>query len=184
VLRTRRDPRLSRHEQRTSGVLSTHAALAAAVSPSRLGTASPLFSAALVAAPDVRAAKGHRLRRSLRACMAEGLLAEMFGACTAGAILTAWAIYLDASTLVTGALLSLSQLAQLFQFPAAWTTSWLGHRRACIVLVGAVGCVRSAAHPRTRRAQRGRALASAARLLARRGGPAAARARRRLTHDI
>jgi len=64
-------------------------------------------------------------------------VAELFSACAGGAILTAWALYLNASTLVTGVLVALSQLAQLFQFPAAWTTSWLGHRRACVVLVAA-----------------------------------------------
>lgn len=67
----------------------------------------------------------------------EGLIAEVVAACAGGAILTAWAIYLHASTLVTGMVLALSQLAQLFQFPAAWTTSWLGHRRACVWLVSA-----------------------------------------------
>lgn len=34
-------------------------------------------------------------------------------------------------------LMALTQLAQLFQFPAAWTTSWLGHRRATLILVAA-----------------------------------------------
>jgi hypothetical protein len=78
-----------------------------------------------------------RLRRSLRACTAEGLVAEVISACAGGAILTAWALHLNASTLVTGMIVALSQLAQLFQFPAAWTTSWLGHRRASIWLVAA-----------------------------------------------
>ncbi|MDB4973484.1 MAG: hypothetical protein JWN48_1825 [Myxococcaceae bacterium] len=64
-------------------------------------------------------------------------MAELIGACAGGAILTGWALYLHASPLVTGLLLALSQLAQLFQLPAAWTTSLLGRRRACIVLVAA-----------------------------------------------
>lgn len=64
-------------------------------------------------------------------------MAEVISACAGGAILTAWGIYLDASPLVTGTMLALSQLAQLFQLPAAWTTSRLGSRRACIWLVGA-----------------------------------------------
>ncbi|HKU44176.1 MAG TPA: MFS transporter [Polyangiales bacterium] len=64
-------------------------------------------------------------------------MAEVISACAGGAALTAWAMYLNASTVLTGSLLALSQFAQLLQFPAAWTTSWLGHRRACILLVAA-----------------------------------------------
>ncbi|MFT3924286.1 MAG: MFS transporter [Myxococcales bacterium] len=114
----------------------------AAISPSRLGGMGPGASPSLAAAPGrndgaVGLAQKGQLRRSLRACMAEGILAEVVGACAGGAILTAWAIYLDAGTLLTGTLVALSQLAQLFQFPAAWITSALGHRRACIVLVAA-----------------------------------------------
>lgn len=37
--------------------------------------------------------------------------------------------------LLTGVVMALPQLAQLFQIPAAWTTSRLGARRAAIVLV-------------------------------------------------
>lgn len=126
-----------------AGFLGSFAKLASVVSPSRLGTASPLSASPLSAAPTavgpgaLHSTNLQRLRRSLRACTAEGLIAEVIGACAGGAILTAWAIHLKASTFVTGAILALSQLAQLFQFPAAWTTSWLGHRRACIWLVAA-----------------------------------------------
>ena len=122
--------------------LSSLATPAAAISPSRLGTAGPGAAPSLAGAPartdgEVRTAAKGQLRQSLRACTAEGLVAEVITACAGGAILTAWAIYLDAGTLLTGTLLALSQLAQLFQFPAAWVTSFLGHRRACIALVAA-----------------------------------------------
>ncbi len=98
---------------------------------------SPLAAAPDADEGDARATSVSRLRRSLRACTAEGLVAEIIAACTGSAILTAWAIHLDASALVTGTIVALAQMAQLFQFPAAWTTSWLGHRRASIVLVAA-----------------------------------------------
>ncbi len=125
-----------------AGLLSALAAVAATISPSRVGTASPGASSPLAAAPaasqgQARATNARRLRRSLRACIAEGLVAEVIAACAGSAILTAWAIYLNASALVTGALVALAQMAQLFQFPAAWTTSWLGPRRASIILVAA-----------------------------------------------
>lgn len=123
-------------------LFSALASLSAAVSPSRLGTTSPASAPSLSAAPGSRQPEAHAtntraLRRSLRACMAEGLVAEVITACAGGAILTGWAIYLHASPLVTGLVLALSQLAQLFQLPAAWTTSLLGRRRACVLLVGA-----------------------------------------------
>lgn len=76
-----------------------------------------------------------RLRRSLRACMAEGLVAEIVGACSGGAVLTGWALYLGAGPFLTGVIAALPQMAQLFQIPAAWTTSRLGSRRAAILLV-------------------------------------------------
>jgi MFS family permease len=67
--------------------------------------------------------------------MAEGVVAEIVGACSGGAVLTGWALYLDAGPGLTGLLMALPQMAQLFQIPAAWTTSRLGSRRAAIVLV-------------------------------------------------
>lgn len=67
--------------------------------------------------------------------MAEGLVAEMIGACSGGAVLTGWALYLGAGPLLTGVVMVLPQVAQLFQIPAAWTTSRLGSRRAAILLV-------------------------------------------------
>ena len=62
-------------------------------------------------------------------------MAEIFAACSGGAVLTGWAIYLGADPLLTGVVMALPQMAQLFQLPAAWATSRLGARRAAIVLV-------------------------------------------------
>ena len=111
-------------------------ALAASVSPWRAGGPTSV-APGLGAAPEAHAISGSRLRRSLRACTAEGLFAEVFGACAGGAVLTGWAIYLHVGTLLTGIIVALPQLAQLVQIPGAWTTAWLGHRRACVRFVGA-----------------------------------------------
>jgi MFS family permease len=78
-----------------------------------------------------------RLRRSLRACTAEGLFAEVVNACAGGAILTGWALHLHASAALTGLVVALPQMAQLVQIPAAWSTARLGHRRAAVALVAA-----------------------------------------------
>jgi MFS family permease len=69
--------------------------------------------------------------------MAEGLVAEIVGACTGGAVLTGWAIHLESGPLLTGLVMALPQLAQVLQIPAAWTTSRFGSRRVAIWLVAA-----------------------------------------------
>jgi hypothetical protein len=125
-----------------SSFLSALAELASSAAPARAGTTSPGSSAPLTSAPGVGAPEAHplsrsRLRRSLRACTAEGMLAEVVGACTGGAVLTAWALHLGAGALLAGVLVVLPQIAQLCHVPAAWTTARLGHRRAAILLVGA-----------------------------------------------
>jgi MFS family permease len=125
---TRSTPRLS--------ILSPLAALSAAVSPFRLGSAG-LAGAPGVAAPEAHSTTRSRLRRSLRACTAEGLFAEIVSACAGSAILTGWAIHLHAGALLTGLVVALPQMAQLVQVPAAWSTAWLGHRRAAVALVAA-----------------------------------------------
>jgi MFS family permease len=117
------------------------ATLAAAVSPSRAGLAAPaagqpMAGAPSAVAPEAQAIGRGRLRRSLRASSAEGLVAEVVNACAGGAVLTGWAIYLHASALLTGIVVALPQMAQLLQIPAAWSTASLGHRRACVLLVG------------------------------------------------
>jgi MFS family permease len=123
-------------------LFSPLAALAAAVAPSRAGTAAPATGGALVAAPGLAAAEAHavpraRLRRSLHACSAEGIFAEVVNACAGGAVLTGWAIHLHAGALLTGLVVALPQLAQVVQIPAAWSTARLGHRRAAVALVAA-----------------------------------------------
>jgi len=128
----------SKNKDRLYSALS---ALSSAISPSRLGTAAPAAAAPLSGSPAGRNGKApsgstRALRRSLRAGTAEGVVSEVVSACVGGAVLTGWALYLNASPTVLGLVLALSQLAQLFQIPAAWTTSLLGRRRACIALVG------------------------------------------------
>jgi MFS family permease len=125
-------------------LLSSLAALAAAASPSRAGGNSPGSSGPLVGAPapfaptahTARATPASRLRRSLRACTAEGLFAEVVSAFAGGTLLTAWALYLGAGPLYVGLLVALPQIAQLFHLVGAWTTASFGHRRACLWLVG------------------------------------------------
>jgi MFS family permease len=96
----------------------------------------------LAAGPGVAQGEAHSttrslLRRSLRACTGEGLFAEVVNACAGGAILTGWAIHLHAGPFLTGLVVALPQMAQLVQIPAAWSTGWLGHRRAAVGLVTA-----------------------------------------------
>ncbi|HEY0705382.1 MAG TPA: MFS transporter, partial [Polyangia bacterium] len=74
---------------------------------------------------------------SLRACTAEGVFAELVNAFAGGALLTAWALHLGAGPLFAGVLVALPQIALLFHIPGALTTALLGHRRACLWLVGA-----------------------------------------------
>jgi MFS family permease len=125
-----------------SGFLATLAELAASAAPARAGTVSPGAAPSLSGAPSSFADEAHatprsRLRRSLRACTAEGMFAEIVGASMGGAVLTAWALHLEAGALLAGLLVVLPQIAQLFHVPAAWITARLGHRRAAIWLVGA-----------------------------------------------
>lgn len=72
----------------------------------------------------------------MRLSVVEGVFAEVVTACAGGAVLTGWALHLGCSPLLVGVIASLPQLAQLVQIPAAWTTSLLGHRRACLWMVG------------------------------------------------
>ena len=72
------------------------------------------------------------LRRSLRACTAEGVVAEVVVACATGSVTTAWALHLGCSTRLIGILGAMPFLAQLFQLPGAWLTSRLGARRSAL----------------------------------------------------
>jgi hypothetical protein len=73
------------------------------------------------------------LRASLAACSAEGLAAEVVGACFGNAALTAWALELGASPLLLGVLWGLPYFGQVFQIPALWVTSHLGRKRAAVL---------------------------------------------------
>ena len=73
------------------------------------------------------------LRASLAACTAEGLAAEIVGACFGNAVLTAWAVELGASPLLLGVLWGLPYFGQVFQLPALWLTSHLGRKRAAVL---------------------------------------------------
>ena len=132
-----------RHRHKiVDSLLSPLAALAAGIAPFRAGGTAPAVDGALAGAPSVDAAEAgatprSRLRRSLGACTAEGLVAEVVSACAGGAILTGWAIHLHASALITGIVVALPQMAQLFQLPAAWSTALIGRRRAAVTLVAA-----------------------------------------------
>jgi MFS family permease len=80
-----------------------------------------------------------KLRASLEASFAEGAVAEVFGACAGGTILTGWALHLGASPLVIGVLGALPVAAQAVQLPAAWLTQRLGAKP---LAVGAIGAAR------------------------------------------
>nr|WP_153864771.1 MULTISPECIES: MFS transporter [Myxococcaceae] len=92
----------------------------------------------LLAAPpeDAPSARPVRtLRGSLRASVAEGMVAEMFTACAGATVLTAWAVALKLSPFLVGLMTALPFFAQFVQFPAAWLTSTFGHRRVALVAV-------------------------------------------------
>src|SRR6266545_604214 len=75
------------------------------------------------------------LRRSLAASTAEGVAAEVVGACCGGATLTGWALHLDCGPALIGILGALPFLAQLVQLPAARLTARFGARRVALVAV-------------------------------------------------
>ncbi|MBX5480515.1 MAG: MFS transporter [Myxococcaceae bacterium] len=127
---------MSAHRRTFSRGLS---ALSAGLPLSRPGIPSPGGSAPFLGAPiagNPRRIQAKPLRRSLRICLIEGIFAEVVTACAGGAVLTGWALHLGCKALVIGLIASLPQIAQLVQLPAAWTTALLGHRRACLWLVG------------------------------------------------
>jgi MFS family permease len=115
---------------------------AAAPSVPRPGESLPGGSAPLAAAPAFATSRTSRLsppalRASLRASHAEGMSAELCGACVGGAVMTAWALHLGAGTLVIGLLGALPLAAQVLQLPAAWLTHRLGYRRVAIAGIAA-----------------------------------------------
>lgn len=74
-------------------------------------------------------------KRSLRLSTAEGLVAELAGACASGAVLTAWAIHLALPVTLIGLLGALPFASQLVHLPAAFLTRRLGHRRTALLFV-------------------------------------------------
>ena len=64
------------------------------------------------------------------------MAAEVVNACAGGAVLTGWALHLGCGPLLVGLVVALPQLSQWVQFPAAWATTLLGHRRAALWMVG------------------------------------------------
>jgi MFS family permease len=78
-----------------------------------------------------------RLRRSLRASIAEGIFAELVNATAGPTILVGWALHLGASPVEVGVVGALPQLSQVVQLPAAWASALLGRRRVAIAAVAA-----------------------------------------------
>jgi MFS family permease len=76
------------------------------------------------------------LRRSLHLSVAEGVVAELVGACASGGVLTAWALYLGLSPMLVGLLGALPFTAQLVQLPAAWVCRMKGNRHTALRAIG------------------------------------------------
>lgn len=93
--------------------------------------------AAAPTAGAARAPRGTPLRRTLRASVAEGVLAEVVGALAGPTVLTAWALHVGCSALEVGLVGVLPSLAQAVQLPAAWVTSAFARRRVAIAAVAA-----------------------------------------------
>ena len=77
------------------------------------------------------------LRASFHASHAEGVAAELFGACAGGAVLTAWALHLGATPLGIGLLGALPFAAQVLQLPSAWLTQAFGPKAVAVAGIGA-----------------------------------------------
>lgn len=78
-----------------------------------------------------------QLRASFHASYAEGAVAEIFGACAGGAVLTAWALHLGATPLAIGLLGALPVAAQILQLPGAWLTQTFGAKAVALATIGA-----------------------------------------------
>ncbi|ATB33499.1 MFS transporter [Melittangium boletus] len=124
--------RLHRH------VLRSLTSLSSAVPIFRPGSATPLLGAP-TASTTAAAPPGHAERRTLRgslkASVAEGIVAEVFTACAGATALTAWALALKLGPFLVGVMTALPFFAQFIQFPAAWLTSTLGHRKVALAVV-------------------------------------------------
>lgn len=111
------------------------ARLAASSSYAR-GSHAPLRGAPHPVERRVVIARDPRLRKSLGAATAEGVVAEVVMACAGGAVLTGWALHLGCSPFAIGLLAALPFIAQVLQLPAVWITSAFGKRRVAILAVG------------------------------------------------
>jgi hypothetical protein len=115
-----------------------------------LPRAARVLVAGFAPQPAARRARRHvarargALRRSLRASTAEGIAAEVVGACSGGAALTGWALHLGCGPAFIGLLGALPFLAQLLQLPAARLVDRLGPRR---VALGSIAVARQAFLP-------------------------------------
>ncbi len=125
-------------------LLRSFAALASAVPLFRPGNSLPGSAAPLLGAPPAGTATPgvskagtarQTLRRSLRASVSEGIVAEVFTACAGATVLTGWALALKLGPFLVGVMTALPFFAQFIQFPAAWLTSTFGHRRVAMVAV-------------------------------------------------
>ena len=98
--------------------------------------ALPATPSPILRRPRARAA-GPRgaLRTSLRSSTAEGIAAEVVGACSGGAALTGWALHLGCGAALIGFLGALPFLAQLLQLPAARLVDRFGTRRVALVSI-------------------------------------------------
>lgn len=99
------------------------------------GANAPLLGGPLPDEAPAPARERPGLRLSLRTSVVEGMFAEVFTACAGATVLTAWAIALKLGPFLVGVMTSLSFFAQFVQFPAAWLTSALGHRRVALTAV-------------------------------------------------
>ncbi len=99
-----------------------------------LPTQSVVSQSLLPPAPTLeqRPRSPSKLRSSLTACSAEGLTAEIVGACFSGAVVTAWGLELRASPVLLGVLWGLPHFGQIFQLPASWVTSRFGRKRVAV----------------------------------------------------
>lgn len=123
-------------------LVSWFSLLGAAVPLFRPGSPMPGSAAPFSSGPGPDAASTHprqrnKLRVSLSASLGEGVFAEVVTATAGGAVLTGWALYLNASPVLIGLLGALPFTSQFFQLPSAWLTSAFGYRKVALVAVGA-----------------------------------------------
>src|SRR6266851_4290065 len=101
-------------------------------------TTTPLRAtrASVRRSPRLRTDDQSAVRRSLRISTAEGLVAELVGACASGGAITGWALYLGLTPVLVGVLGALPFAAQVVQVPSAWLTRVRGSRRTALWTIG------------------------------------------------